>query len=1198
MPTSPIDPATGPSYVLFGRVVTMAKPEALEQEVIEQGAIFVENGRIRAVQPEKAPQPTGFGKVPRVDAGDTIFPGLIDLHNHLSYNAMPLWRVPKQYSNNGQWRNHPDYQRLITKPCQVLGRTDGVAQALIRFVECRALLGGVTSSQGITLAGTGVDKLYKGLVRNVEQTADPTLPAAHPIIANPKKDGASAYLGMLRKETCVLQHLSEGTDETARSWFLTLRLPDDEWALNENFCGIHSTALLAEDFAVLKAHRAAVVWSPLSNLLLYGDTLRIREAKEAGILMGLGSDWGPSGSKNLLGELKVAWLVSQERGNVFTERELVAMVTSNAARILKWQDEVGTIEPGRRADLVCINGQKGDPYRSLLEARETGVTLVVINGVARVGQPELMKKFGSDYEAIRVGGSQRLLNVRHPVADALLGPGGLAQATSILADAMKRLPELAARLDQGWVGGELVSGSANAPAAAPSVQVRFEFEEEPSELDLAMAAVPLAELVQPMQLDPITVADDARWFARLMAVAHLPRYIQEKLPGLFGQPVPKKADTGPTASGPESLPADVSVTDLASGWRESGTLTRDQLGQIVAQCLLVLEQNYVHLPFKKAMHAVDPVQRLKLLGYRLEEPAGRPLSELEVHAEIARTFLSLRDLHTTYQLPEPFRSQVAWLPFMVEEFWEAGQRKFMISKVVGQPADPALRAGIELLHWNGVPIEHAIALNAERLGGSNEDARWARGLDAMTMRPLAHGMLPDEQWVDLEYRDESGAVRSLRQPWLLSRVAARHAGVDPEGSALEATALGLDSRTEAIQAVKARLFASEAVARHRDENREYLSRPFASGPADLETHLPTLFRARTVETPSGMFGYVRIFTFNTADASAFVNEFVRLVTQLPADGLILDIRGNPGGLIYAAERLIQVLTGRHVTPAPAQFVNTPLNLRLCRAHSPSHLYRDLDLSKWAVSMATAVKTGAGFSLAFPVTSEAQCNDVGQSYFGPVVLITDALSYSAADIFAASFQDHEVGPVLGVHGNTGAGGANVWSHSVLETLARGAAGSSDTAAPDSARSPYAPLPGGASLTVAIRRFARVGQNAGILLEDLGVEPDCEHQMTRNDLLQNNRDLLARAALLLSQQPRSVLGAAVLTDEGGRRLELVTRNLDRVDAYVDGRPTRSLTVRDGRQDCSAALPGDMSAGTLELRGFRADRLALVRRVKLGA
>ncbi len=63
---------------------------------------------------------------------------------------------------------------------------------------------------------------------------------------------------------------------------------------------------------MLASRRSSIVWSPLSNLLLYGGTARVEAAKAAGVTIGLGSDWSPSGSKNLLGELKVAWLYNQQ----------------------------------------------------------------------------------------------------------------------------------------------------------------------------------------------------------------------------------------------------------------------------------------------------------------------------------------------------------------------------------------------------------------------------------------------------------------------------------------------------------------------------------------------------------------------------------------------------------------------------------------------------------------------------------------------------------------------------------------------------------------------------------------------------------------------------------------------------------------------------------------------------------------------
>ena len=57
-------------------------------------------------------------------------------------------------------------------------------------------------------------------------------------------------------------------------------------------------------------------------------------------------------------------------------------------------------------------------------------------------------------------------------------------------------------------------------------------------------------------------------------------------------------------------------------------------------------------------------------------------------------------------------------------------------------------------------------------------------------------------------------------------------------------------------------------------------------------------------------GYIRIRTFSVEEDKPFVNEFVRLIKMLPKNGLIIDVRGNGGGLITAAERLLQTLTSK------------------------------------------------------------------------------------------------------------------------------------------------------------------------------------------------------------------------------------------------------------------------------------------------
>ena len=55
------------------------------------------------------------------------------------------------------------------------------------------------------------------------------------------------------------------------------------------------------------------------------------------------------------------------------------------------------------------------------------------------------------------------------------------------------------------------------------------------------------------------------------------------------------------------------------------------------------------------------------------------------------------------------------------------------------------------------------------------------------------------------------------------------------------------------------------------------------------------------------------------------------------------------------------------------------------------------------------------------------NRIGRVFRGGVLLLTDVSTYSAGDIFAAAYQDHEIGPVIGVDPATGGGGGNVWTH---------------------------------------------------------------------------------------------------------------------------------------------------------------------------
>lgn len=628
--------------------------------------------------------------------------------------------------------------------------------------------------------------------------------------------------------------------------------------------------------------------------------------------------------------------------------------------------------------------------------------------------------------------------------------------------------------------------------------------------------------------------------------------------------------------------AAAAVVPLPQFLQAAGSLTLGQRKLLVDQALLLLEQNYVHLQLKVAMHAVNPLQRLRVMRARMERQTAETMeAEWIFHRQMSSIFHSVRDLHTNYLLPAPFAGKIAFLPFLIEKCFDQTGEHYLVTRTVAGYTAPQFGPGAEVTHWNGTPIARAVALNGAQFAGSNEAANLARGLESLTLRPLVIQSPPDEDWVTLSYLGLDGSAQELREQWKVTTNLPPMTDLDALTPASALMGLDLDS-DEKGRAKKA-LYVREVVDLEQGQSSAELAEPQAVGGADLPTTMPGVFRAREVTTAHGTFGHLRMFTFSVTDPVAFRDEFVRLAAALPQNGLIIDVRDNGGGHIYASEFTLQTLTPRRIAPEPVQFISTPLNLRICRRHKDNPA--GIDLGPWFESLELATETGAAYSAAKPITPEDGANAIGQTYYGPVVLITDARVYSATDIFAAGFADHQIGKILGVDDNTGAGGANVWTHGLLATLL-------NEPQPPDPTSPYEALPNGANLRVSIRRTLRVGELSGTPVEDLGVRPDSTHQLTRRDLLEGNVDLLDAAGALLAAMPNRRLD--VSTSLTGTTLTVVldTAGLDRVDLYLDDRPISSEDLTGTPLSIDIL---DVTAGQLlRADGYDAGDLAASRRV----
>jgi len=534
---TPVDPMDGPTFALGGRVVTMDGHDS----VVDDGVVYVRDGSIAAVQKANVDPPPEFEGVKVLETKGTIYPGLIDLHDHLSYNALQLWDVPKLFTNRDQWAQGDTYRKLVTGPMKVLAHTPEYVPAIVRYVEAKCLVAGTTTAQGIALSSySGIQRFYKGIVRNVEQTDEDELPEAGTHIADVAAKDWAKFLKRLESFDCLLLHLSEGTDKAAHDHFLALQAPSGEWAVTSALAGIHCVALEKKDFEVLAKAGASMVWSPLSNLLLYGKTADTSLAHAAGVLTALGPDWSPSGSKNLLGELKVARLVDSLNGGGLSDVELIALATRNPAKILRWDEHLGSVEAGKRADLLVVSGAGGDAHAHLFTRSEHDVELVVVNGVPRYGASTVMRKLlgeaAAQAEAGSAGGRARLLFLTQATGDPVVGKVTLKEATELLTDGLHRLPELAKEMDKQKVSPDdtfLVLDHEEEDGADLRPHLPGPDGELTGMLDGFAAATPLSDLLVRLTLDPLTVFDDAHFVETLAAEKNLPKEVADHVSDLF-----------------------------------------------------------------------------------------------------------------------------------------------------------------------------------------------------------------------------------------------------------------------------------------------------------------------------------------------------------------------------------------------------------------------------------------------------------------------------------------------------------------------------------------------------------------------------------------------------------------------------------------------------------------------------------------
>jgi imidazolonepropionase-like amidohydrolase len=399
-----------------------------------------------------------------------VSPGFVNLHDHLGYaGTPPLAHAGELYEHRNDWR-------LGEHGHAPLPFAGGASAAQVLAQELRMVMSGVTS-----IVGAGG---RRGLLRNLDTTAqaEGLMPGDVHAETFPLDDAtggvdsaACAFgdqpdtgQGALSRQAYVA-HVGEGTDQRAAD---ELRCALGSLGLlGANSAVVHAMALSRTEAQNLARRGASVVWSPRSNLDLYGSTAPVGLLGSLGVRIALGTDWLASGSMNMQRELAcAAEYDAAVLGGYFDAFQRWRMVTENAAWALRLEQRFAALRPGLIGDIAVFAEQGDDAFASVTEAGPADLKLVLRRGLPLYGDAALVKAFrdGEACEELTVcGASQRACTVETGLSLAQIRAAGEAVYPLFSCEPPADEPRCQATVSQECPVGE-AEGVCEPPAPLPA----------------------------------------------------------------------------------------------------------------------------------------------------------------------------------------------------------------------------------------------------------------------------------------------------------------------------------------------------------------------------------------------------------------------------------------------------------------------------------------------------------------------------------------------------------------------------------------------------------------------------------------------------------------------------------------------------------------------------------------------------------
>ncbi len=378
---------SGSKIVLKGKVLTA--------DAIIEGGIVVVDGQTIAYVGKEADVDVDISDAKIIDCtGSVISAGLINAHDHITYtNQRPGDWGEERFAHRNEWRlkdnGHTCHNAASTKNNEV--------------GEMRQLMSGSTA-----IFGSGS---VKGLMRNIdkEKIGNVTVTYQTFPLGSSKTLSSGCKYDYATSEGQFGPHIGEGINAGALNELVCLSSDENGGRniFNDKLAIIHGVAATPDIISAMAAADSKLIWSPRTNISLYGDTAIAPLYDDLGVTIALGTDWTASGSINLLRELQcVDNLNKHYYDNHFTDKQLWEMVTINGAKAFGLQNSIGDLKKGMLADIAIFQEtETNKDYRAVIDAKPQNVQLVMVGGKIGFADKNLVKS--SNCEEVNVCGTMK-----------------------------------------------------------------------------------------------------------------------------------------------------------------------------------------------------------------------------------------------------------------------------------------------------------------------------------------------------------------------------------------------------------------------------------------------------------------------------------------------------------------------------------------------------------------------------------------------------------------------------------------------------------------------------------------------------------------------------------------------------------------------------------------------------------------------